>query len=130
MIFLETSYLINYFVPKAENYKKANEIFETIENEQKAISEMVVYETLTVLLKLKQNDKMIKKAHNSIANSDDINVFEDVLYYEKALDYTLNKNKIGFFDNLSYMVMKNNGIKEIASFDEDFDIFKDIKRIY
>jgi predicted nucleic acid-binding protein len=130
MIFLETSFIINYFVPKAQNHQKANEIFETIENKDKAISEMVVYETLTVLRKLKQNETLIKKAYNNIANSKNITVFEDILYYEKALDYTLNKNTIGFFDNLSYIVMKNNNIKTIASFDPDFDIFTDIERIH
>jgi predicted nucleic acid-binding protein len=129
MIFLETSFLINYFVPKAQNYRKANEIFENIENEPKVISKMIVYETLTVLRKLKQNETIVKKAYNSIANSEDITVFEDSIYYEQALNYTLNKNKIGFFDNLSYCVMKNNNIKKIASFDKDFDIFQDIKRI-
>jgi len=130
MIFLETSFLINYFVSKARNHNKANEIFENVETKPKAISEMVVYETLTVLRKLKQNETLIKKAYNNIANSNDITVFEDILYYDIALDYTLNKNKIGFFDNLSYIVMKNNNIKTIASFDSDFDIFKDIERIY
>ena len=49
--------------------------------------------------------------------------------YDKALDYTLNKNKIGFFDNLSYLVMMENNIKTIASFDEDFDTLTDIKRM-
>lgn len=128
MIFLETSYLINLNVAKSKFHEKAKEIELKIENKPKAISEMVVYETLTVLRKLNQNETIIKKVYNNITDSKDITVFEDVLYYEKALDYTLNKNNIGFFDNLSYIVMQNNNIKTIASFDSDFDIFTDIKR--
>ncbi|MCL2116673.1 MAG: hypothetical protein FWH29_10695 [Methanobrevibacter sp.] len=50
-----------------------------------------------------------------------MNVYEDVIYYKQALKHTLINN-IGFFDNLSY-VMRNNDIKEITSFDSDFDIF-------
>jgi len=130
MIFLETSFIINFNVPTTENYKRAVEIWEDIKDKPKAISEMVVYETLTVLRKLKQNDSKLKDVYNELGTSKDITVFEDVLYYEKALDYTLNKNTIGFFDNLSYIVMKNNNIKTIASFDPDFDIFTDIERIH
>jgi len=130
MIFLETSFLINYYVTKVQNHPKAKEIFNEIENKPKAISQMVIYETLTVLRKLKQPETIIKKAYNDLANSEDITVFEDVLYYDQALEYTLNKNKIGFFDNLSYAVMKENNIKTIASFDPDFDIFQKIKRIH
>lgn len=130
MIFLETSFLVNLHVSNVQNHKRAKEIYAKIETKPKAISEMVVYETLTVLRKLKQNDTVIKRAYNNLANSKDIAVFEDILYYEQALDNTLNKNSIGFFDNLSYMVMKNNDIKTIASFDSDFDIYKNIKRIH
>ena len=128
MVLLETSYLINYNVPNVENHQRAKEIWEDIREEPKFISEMVIYETLTVLRKLKQSDNHIKQVYNDLTNSN-ITVLEDIYLYEKALDYTLNKNNIGFFDNLSYMVMKDNNIKTIASFDEDFDTFKDIKRI-
>jgi predicted nucleic acid-binding protein len=56
-------------------------------------------------------------------------VFEDLVYYEKTLKETFI-NPVGFFDNLSHVVMLANNIKEIASFNKDFDIFEDIKRIY
>lgn len=129
MIFLETSYIINLTVPTIQNHEIAKKIHISIKDEPKAISEMVIYETMTVLRKLKQNDEKLKQVHEILTTSEDITVFEDVLYYENALDYTLNKNTIGFFDNLSYVVMKNNDIKQIASFDDDFDIFTDIERI-
>jgi predicted nucleic acid-binding protein len=129
MIFLETSFIINYYVTKVQNHERALEIYKEIEKKPKYISEMTIYETLTVLRKLKQDKPLIKKVYNDLTNSEDITIFEDVHLYKKALDYTLNHNKIGFFDNLSYIVMKENGIKTIASFDLDFDILKDIKRI-
>jgi len=129
MIFLETSFIVNYHVSKIINHDKAKKIYERIGNKEKFISEMVIYETLTVLRKLKQDDNKIKEVHDFLVNSEDIKVLEDIIYYEQALDYTLNKNNIGFFDNLSYLVMKNNDIKTIASFDLDFDTYQDIKRI-
>ncbi|KZX10137.1 type II toxin-antitoxin system VapC family toxin [Methanobrevibacter curvatus] len=128
MIFLETSYLINLNVPKLQNHWRAKEIWGEIKDKEKIISKMIVYETITVLRKLKQDTKTVNKVYKLLVDGK-IKVLEDVLYYEQALDYALNKNTIGFFDNLSYIVMQNNDIEQIASFDEDFDIFNKIKRI-
>lgn len=128
MIFIETSYLINLNVPKLQNHQRAKEIWAEIKDKEKIISKMIVYETITVLRKLKQDTKTVNKVYKLLVDGE-IKVLEDVIYYEQALDYTLNHNKIGFFDNLSYIVMQNNDIKEIVSFDEDFDIFTAIERI-
>lgn len=126
MIFLETSFLINYFVPTVQNHERASKIMESINENEVVISEMVIYETLTVLRKLKQDNEKVANVYNKLT---EINVYEDVLYYEQALKDTLINN-IGFFDNLSHIVMINNDIEKIASFDPDFDIFKDIKRLH
>ena len=128
MIFLETSFIINLNVPKIQNHKRAKEIETKIENEPKAISEMTIYETMTVLRKLKQDDKKLKDVYKQLVNSDDIKVLKDIEYHEQALKETFI-NPLGFFDNLSHIVMINNDIKLIASFDPDFDIFIDIERI-
>lgn len=128
MIFIETSYLINLNVPKLQNHQRAKEIWVEIKDKEKIISKMIVYETITVLRKLNQDTKTVNKVYKLLVDGE-IKVLEDVIYYEQALDYTLNHNKIGFFDNLSYIVMQNNDIKEIVSFDEDFDIFTAIERI-
>lgn len=130
MIFLETSFIINLNVQKVQNHERAKKINNIIKNKKKIISEIVIYETLTVLRKLKQNDDTVKRVYDSLINSEDIEVLEDIIYYEPALEDTIINNTIGFFDNLSHIVMINNDIKEIASFDPDFDIFSDIKRIY
>ena len=129
MIFLETSFIINLNVPTIQNHERAKEIEIDIENEQKVISEMTIYETMTVLRKLKQDDKKLEDVYNQLVNSDDISVLKDIEYYEQALEDTFI-NPIGFFDNLSHIVMINNDITLIASFDPDFDIFNDIERIY
>jgi predicted nucleic acid-binding protein len=42
MIFLETSFLINYFVPTVQNHERANKIMETINEKEVVISEMVM----------------------------------------------------------------------------------------
>jgi len=128
MIFLETSFIINLHIFKLQNHEKAKEIELKIENEQKAISEMVIYEIMTVLRKLNQNDEKLKEVYKELTNSKDIKVFEDVIYYEQALKETFI-NPVGFFDNLSRVVMLANNIEQIASFDLNFDVFTDIERI-
>ena len=78
---------------------------------------------------LQQDDVKLKNVYDEIATSKDIIVFEDVLYYKEALDYTLNKNNTCLFNNFSYIIMFNNNIKYIASWDNYFESFKYIKRI-
>jgi len=116
MIFLETSFLVALFVPKTKKHKLAKKIMGRIKRENKAISEMTIYETLTVLRRLNQSDEFLKKVYTYLTR---LYVLEDIIHYKEALDYTFI-NKIGFFDNLSYVVMKNNDINKIVSFDNDF----------
>jgi predicted nucleic acid-binding protein len=89
MIFLEISFIVNFHVSKIQNHEKARKIYEKIEDKPKYISEMVIYETLTVLRKLKQNDTKLKEVHDFLINSD-IKVLEDIIFYEKALELTFN----------------------------------------
>ena len=125
MIFLETSFLVALIVPKTKNHKLAKKILKRIEKENKVISEMTIYETLTVLRKLNQSDEVLKDSYDYLTN---LYVLEDIIHYNEALKYTFI-NKIGFFDNLSYVVMKNNDINEIVSFDKDFYLINDIEVI-
>lgn len=126
MIFMETSFLIALFVEKDKHNKKALEIIENIEDKEIIISEMVIYETLTVLKKKNQDNDKVNDVYNKLT---EMNVYEDVIYYEQALKNTLINN-VGFFDNLIYSIMDNNDIKKIASFDTDFDTFNNIERIH
>jgi len=126
MIFIEPSFLISLFF-KNKNHKKSKKIFKHLEDEKFVISWMVIAEVLTVLRKLKQSDINVKHAYNSMIN--DFIIIDDAIYYEKTFIASLTNN-VGFFDNLYYILMKDLEINEIISFDPDFDIFKDIKRIH
>ena len=126
LIFYETSFIIGLTVPKSSHHKLTKQIAIEYKDTEKAISEMTLYETVTVLRKLNQDDNKLKEIYKLLTASDDIVVFEDIIYYEKALEETFI-NPIGFFDNLSRIVLLANGIKKIAIF--DFDLFTDIERI-
>jgi len=127
MKFVEPSFLISFYHEKSNKHEKSKDIFANINNEELAISYMVIAEVLTVLRKLKTNNKLTKKAYNSMIN--DMIIIDDTIYYEEAFKASLTNN-IGFFDNLYYILMKDLKINEIISFDNDFDIFNDINRIH
>jgi hypothetical protein len=55
-------------------------------------------------------------------------ILDDILSYNQSLNDCLI-NDIGFFDNLYHVLIVNNNITEIESFDADFNIFKDINRL-
>ncbi|KZX11630.1 type II toxin-antitoxin system VapC family toxin [Methanobrevibacter filiformis] len=126
MIFLETSFLIGFYVKKDKHHRRAMKIWEYIGDDKKVINIMTLYEFLTVLRKKNVKSHDIKKYYNEILNN--IIILEDLENHNKAVENCLS-NEIGFFDNLHHVTMIENGIKEIASFDKGFDIFNDIKRI-
>ncbi len=126
MIFLETSFLIGFYVKKDKHNKKAIEIWKNIEDKEKIINKMTLYEFLTVLRKKNIKDEDVKKYYNELLNN--LIILEDLQNHNKAVENCLN-NELGFFDNLHRLTMIENEIEEIASFDAGFDIFDDIKRI-
>lgn len=126
MILLETSFLINYYVDKAKHHREAIKIMEKISDKEKIITSMIIFECLTVLRKLNQNNKQVRGVYNNLLN---LNVYDESIYYDIAVENCLN-NDVGFFDNLTHVFMTNEGIKEIASFDSDFDKLNGITRIH
>lgn len=126
MIFIEPSFLISFYNEKSNKHEKSKELFFKLNNDDFIISYMVIAEVLTVLRKINVSDEIVEKAYNHMVK---MIVVDDTGYYHETFKYSL-KNKIGFFDNLYYILMKDLKIKNIVSFDQDFDIFNDIKRIY
>lgn len=126
MIFVEPTFLINLYAQKAKNHEESVKIFQKLADVNLVISYMVIAEVLTVLRKLKQDDIIVENAYNSMIR--EMIVIDDTSYYEKSFKACL-VNEIGFFDNVYHILMNDLGIKDIISFDDDFDIFDDIKRI-
>ena len=126
MIFLETSFLIGFYVKNDKHHKNAIKIWENINDEKKIINKMTLYEFLTVLRKKNIKDMDVKKYYNEIINN--LIILEDQELHQQALETCLN-NSLGFFDNLHRITMLENKITIIASFDTGYDIFEDIERI-
>lgn len=123
MIFLDTSYLIAFFVNREENHERAVEIAKIIENEEKLISKLVVAETITVLKK-KLETKDIIKIYDTLKN---FTTAEDSHLFDSAFKYFIKYDgEISFFDAVYIAIMENLAIHQIVSFDSDFNNKKGI----
>jgi predicted nucleic acid-binding protein len=127
MIFLDTNFLISFFVNKEKDHERAVEIAKTIENEEKIISKLVVAETITVLKK-KLPTKDIVKIYVVLK---DFTTVEDVHLFDKAFEqFVKYDGEISFFDAVYIVIMDEFNIYEIVSFDDDFDNKDRIMRIH
>jgi predicted nucleic acid-binding protein len=130
MIFLDASYLISLVVDEHENHEKAEEIFNNyIWDKEKIISKLVISEVITVLDKnLNANHDLLKKTYIYLNN--DFAIVEDSIFFDDAMQQVLKYKRLGFFDSMYIAIMEILQIKEIASFDKDFDKIKGIIRIH
>ena len=118
MIFLDTNFLISFFVKKEDAHKRAVEIAKTIENEEKIISKLVIAETITIL-KQELPTKDIITIYNILQ---DFTTVEDTHLFDKGFEQFIKYDgTISFFDAVYIAIMKELDIYKIASFDPDFD---------
>jgi len=127
MIFLDTSFLISFFVNKENDHERALEVANKIKNEDKLISKSVIAETITVLKK-KLPTKDIIKIYDVL--QDFIIVEDSHLFNEAFKQFVIYDSEISFFDSLYMVVMSELDIYYIVSFDSDFDNKDKIVRIY
>jgi len=130
MIFLDTNYLVSFYIEDEEHHERALEIDNDIENEEQVISKLVIAETINLLnTKLKIDKEQIEKTYKIL--KEDYTVLEDSHMYDDALRKTIDYNKrLPFFDFVFMSIMEDLKIKEIVSFDGHFDLNKNIKRIF
>jgi len=131
MIFIDANFIIALSVKKHDNYDRATELWENIENKEKITSKLIVTEVLNVLnVRLKQNMELTQKVYKFIANN--TTVLYDHGFHDKAMDYLklYYPERLPFNDCVYMALMEDLGITEIATFDTHFDLNKNIKRIY
>ena len=130
MMFLDTNYLVSFYIEDEEHHERALEIDNDIENEEQVISKLVIAETINLLnTKLKIDKEQIEKTYKIL--KEDYTVLEDSHMYDDALRKTIDYNKrLPFFDFVFMSIMEDLKIKEIVSFDGHFDLNKNIKRIF
>lgn len=131
MRFIDTNLLLRYFTKDDE--KKAEDVLRLLKrverNEEKVItSPLVVFETIFTLESYYEVPRdEIKKLVQPILNLRGLKLdFREI--FELALGLYCEK-KISFAYAFNACFMEKQGIKEIYSFDEDFDQIEGIKRV-
>ena len=131
MIFLDSNFIIAYSLKNHTNYNRACELWETLKNKDKVISDLIISEVLNVLnTRLKTNIELTEKVYNFMNN--DLIVFHDKEYYPNGFKYLKKyySERLQFTDCVFMAIMEDLGIKEIVTLDKHFDLNKNIKRIY
>lgn len=133
MIFLDASFLINLYVKTNNEHKRAKEIYNLIENEEKIISNLVIMEVITVMhIKLKQDLHLISKVYSELYSS--YKVLDDTSFYNKGFkilnaEFKKNKKRIPLFDCVYVALIKDLGIERIAAFDNHFEDIDGIAQV-
>lgn len=133
MIFLDANFLINLYVETSNVHKRANEIYNLIENEEKIISNLVILEVITIMnIKLKLDLDLISEVYEELNIS--YKILNDATFYNKGFDilkreFNKNKERIPLFDCVYVALMKDLGIEKIATFDDHFDNIEGIVKI-
>jgi predicted nucleic acid-binding protein len=127
LIFVDASIIIALINKRDNLHKNSLNLANYLENEEKVISNLVITEILNSLGKF-LGGKAGKSLYdnfkdNYIIFNENRDIYDSSIYTYRKYDGT-----IGFADCVSIEIMKKLNIKEIASFDSDFDKIKEIKR--
>lgn len=137
MRFVDASvFLFAYLKPKKKlpekvllMKKNAKKIVARINEGEKVITTIIHLSEIANIVESKVGNPEAAKIVINILSKPNIAVLDvrkdEYLEAAKAAQET----SVGVNDALAYLVMKKRKIKEIYSFDSDFDKFKDIKRI-
>jgi len=132
MIFLDTSFLISFYNEKDENHARAWEIMHSLiegKYSDVCISDYIFDECATVIfMRLKDLEKtiVICEAIKKVTSYD---IEKEV--FDQAWEIFKNQKntKFSFTDCTIIALMKEKGIKKLATFDKDFKKVKEIKVI-
>ncbi|MFH1200001.1 MAG: PIN domain-containing protein [Candidatus Micrarchaeota archaeon] len=129
MIFVDTSFLIAYAVGRDANHGRANEIRQQEEGETLVLTSHNIEETATFLSRREGKAKAREIAAKLLTSSEAQVVFPDRELLLKATEVLGSRDGLSLCDALAVVVMRELGIRKIASFDSDFDRFPGILRL-
>lgn len=133
MILLDTSFLIAYEVDTDSNHERAVSLRERITREEFGpliISDYIFDEILTVTFSKTKNLEKTIIIGMELRNSSILIKLNDKDFEETWELFKKQKNtKFSFTDSSNVALMKRMGIKNIATFDEDFKKIKEINVI-
>jgi predicted nucleic acid-binding protein len=128
LILVDTNFFINLLDTKDRNHKKAKKILKKIEDKEKGVTDGVILESIALSGSL-YGGKVATALYNNI--KDNYKIFNTRHLYDRGMVTHLKYDgKLSLVDTLLIETMKDLGIHEIVSFDEDFDNRSGIIRIH
>ena len=131
MRFIDTNLFIRYFTrDDEEKAQRVLSLLKRVESGEEKIttSSLVIFETIFTLESFYEVPKQqVKELMLPILNLKGLKLPDKGLY-QQALDNYVKKN-ISFVDAFNATFILKKGIKEIYSYDEDFDKIRGIKRV-
>lgn len=129
MIFVDSSLIIAMVLTKDQWHKKAVQLINEINSEEKVISDLMVVESITSIGDMKGGKEAI-----NIFNylQDNFTVISTDFEFLKSIkrQYLKYDGTLSIADTSAVEIMKNMKITQIASFDRDFDKVEGIVRIH
>ena len=122
---------IEVLLKSGKDFNEAFKIMESVQenNESVAVSPFILAEMFHILRRQNKSFNLIKETLLDFLDSIGLTV---LAINNKKLNEIIElsaKYEIDFVDASNKILMDEHGIKEIYSFDKDFDKFKDIKRL-
>jgi|SRR3989339_404890 len=121
-LILDTSFLVSYYNTRDENHGKAEELMKKISQEEfdVVISDYVFGECCTVLLMRLKDSKKTIEICETIKSLEILKIDEGTFERSWEIFKEQKQTKMSFTDCSTLALMEMNGIKNIATFDEDF----------
>ena len=130
MIFLDSSFLIAYSNPVDEHREKAVKIMDDLiagKYGKPYVSDYVFDEVVTVVFVRTKDLSLAITIGNILKNSLEIINIDNELFDKSWQIFKSQANtKFSFTDCTILAAMERDGIKYVATFDEDFDSIKDV----
>jgi len=127
--FIDASFLIALFLVKDDFHKRAKELWNELKEDYIIISKSVVGEVITVLKNKGLSLSDLNGVYYIITK--EIDIIEDCHYHVEGLKECLTNPIRGYsyWDSLYVTIMRDLGMKEMITFDTDFDKIDGIIRI-
>lgn len=129
---IDTNIILRFLVKDVpEQFEKSKQLIGKIESREESVvlPLLCAFEAVFTLEKYyKTPRKEIAEKLTSLLSLKNLHLERKGLFFE-ALNIYSTQKKVSFADAFVVTEMNHSSIKEIYSFDEDFDLFKEIKRL-
>ena len=130
--FVDSSFIVSLFKENDRNHKIAKKHINIIDNNECYITNGILLEVITILMKKTKNNDIVKLAYAYLLDNfiivDEYNIknYNDRVM-ELFLKYNNNNFKVSFVDCSSIIIFNHTRLDYVVSFDKGFKLFNEIQ---